>query len=136
VVKSFGADQVLTKILQIEQKFTFDIVHILNQGRISKIKKISDGTDLPKKKSNFISETRLFFTGISEVFRAQGFKFGLRRSKRLQNQFFFICKLSPNAPRNTSSNFALFESTRDLSLKSLYIFEINFQTQIQFLLAI
>ena len=37
--------QVLTKILQIDQKLTFNVFHILNQGRIFKIKKISDGTD-------------------------------------------------------------------------------------------
>ena len=43
----------LTKILQIDQKLTFDVFHILNQGRISKIEKISDGTDPPKKKGSF-----------------------------------------------------------------------------------
>ena len=49
VVTYFGVDQVLTKILQIDQKLTFNVFHILNQGRISKIEKILDGTDLPKK---------------------------------------------------------------------------------------
>ena len=48
-VKYFGVDQVLTKILQIDQKLTFNVFHILNQGRISKIEKISDGTTPPKK---------------------------------------------------------------------------------------
>ena len=45
----------LTKILHIDQKLTFNVFHILNQGRISKIeKKISDGTDPPpKKKGHF-----------------------------------------------------------------------------------
>ena len=38
-VKYFGVDQVLTKILQIDQKLTFNVFHILNQGRISKIEK-------------------------------------------------------------------------------------------------
>ena len=38
-VNYFGVDQVLTKILQIDQKFTYNIFHILNQGRISKIEK-------------------------------------------------------------------------------------------------
>ena len=38
-VKYLGVDQVLTKILQIDQKLTFNIFHILNQGRISKIEK-------------------------------------------------------------------------------------------------
>ena len=47
--KSSDVDQVLTKILQIDQKLTFDIFQILKQGRISKIEKISDDTDLPKK---------------------------------------------------------------------------------------
>jgi len=47
-VKSFGVDQVSTKILQIDQKFTFNVFHILNQGHISKIEKIFDSTD-PKK---------------------------------------------------------------------------------------
>ena len=49
-VKSSGVDQVLTKILQNDHKLTFDIFYILNQGRISKIEKISDGTDPPKKR--------------------------------------------------------------------------------------
>ena len=40
---------VLTKILQIDQKLTFHVFHISNQGRISKIEKISDGTVPPKK---------------------------------------------------------------------------------------
>ena len=38
-IKSSSVDQVLTKILQIDQKLTFDTFHILNQGRISKIEK-------------------------------------------------------------------------------------------------
>ena len=38
-VKYFVVDQVLTKILQIDQKLTFNVFHILNQGRISKIEK-------------------------------------------------------------------------------------------------
>ena len=38
-VKYFGVDQVLTKIFQIDQKLTFNVFHILNQGRISKIEK-------------------------------------------------------------------------------------------------
>ena len=38
-VKNFGVDQVLTKILQIDQKLTFNVFHILNQYRISKIEK-------------------------------------------------------------------------------------------------
>ena len=54
VVKYFGVDQVLTKILQIDQKLTFNVFHILNQGRISKIEKISDGTDPPPKKRPFL----------------------------------------------------------------------------------
>ena len=39
VVKYFVVDQVLTKMLQIDQKLTFNFFHILNQGRISKIEK-------------------------------------------------------------------------------------------------
>ena len=38
-VKNIGVDQVLTQILQIDQKLTFNIFHILNQYRISKIEK-------------------------------------------------------------------------------------------------
>ena len=53
-VKSSGVDQVLTKILQIDQKLTFNVFHILNQVRISKIEKISDGTDPPPKKRSFL----------------------------------------------------------------------------------
>ena len=48
-IKMIIVDQVLTKILQIDQKLTFKVFHILNQCRISKIEKISDGTDPPKK---------------------------------------------------------------------------------------
>ena len=52
-VNVVGVDQVLTKILQIDQKLTFNVFHMLNQGRISKIEKISDGTDPPQKKLIF-----------------------------------------------------------------------------------
>ena len=38
-LKSSGVDQVLTKIFQIDQKLTFNVFHILNQCRISKIEK-------------------------------------------------------------------------------------------------
>jgi len=38
----------LTKILQIDQKLSFNVFHILNQYCISKIKQISDGRDPPK----------------------------------------------------------------------------------------
>ena len=51
--RAFGVDQVLTKILQIDQKLTFNVFHILNEGRISKIEKISDGTGPPQKKVIF-----------------------------------------------------------------------------------
>ena len=57
-VKSSGVDQVLTKILQIDQKLIFNVFHILNQVRISKIEKISDGTDPPKKKVIFLGGSR------------------------------------------------------------------------------
>ena len=57
-VKSSGVDQVLTKILQIDQKLIFDVFHILNQARISKIEKISDDTDHPQKKWSFLGRTR------------------------------------------------------------------------------
>ena len=53
VIKSTGVDQVLTKILQIDPKLTFDVFHILNHVRISKIEKIFDGTDPPQKKAFF-----------------------------------------------------------------------------------
>ena len=38
-VKYFGFDQVLTKMLRINQKLTFNVFHILNQYRTSKIEK-------------------------------------------------------------------------------------------------
>jgi len=58
-VNYFGDDQVLTKILQIDQKLILNVFHILNQGRISKIeKKISDGTAPPKKRSFFWGGSR------------------------------------------------------------------------------
>ena len=55
-VKSSGCDQMLTKIFHIDQKLTFNVFHILNQGRISKIEKISDSTDYrpPKKRPFFL----------------------------------------------------------------------------------
>ena len=34
-----SVDQVLTKLFQIDQKLTFDVFNILNDGRISKIEK-------------------------------------------------------------------------------------------------
>ena len=52
--KYFGVDQVLTKILQIDQKLTFNVFHILNQYRISKIEKIFDGTDPAPQKRAFL----------------------------------------------------------------------------------
>ena len=63
-VKSSGVDQVLTKTFQINQKLTFNIFHILNRGRISKIEKISDGADPPKKRPFFgggVCVIRYFF---------------------------------------------------------------------------
>ena len=57
-VKYFGVDQVLTTILQIDQKLTFNVCHILNQGRISKIEKISDDRDPPGKKAFFAGGSR------------------------------------------------------------------------------
>ena len=39
IIKSTSADQVLTKIFQIDPKLTFNVFHILNHGRISKIEK-------------------------------------------------------------------------------------------------
>ena len=53
-VKYFGVDQVLTKILQIDQKLTFNVFHILNQSRISKIKKYLMGQTPPKKGHFFL----------------------------------------------------------------------------------
>ena len=52
-VKSFGVDQVLTKILQIHQKFTFDIFVFWSRVVSRKSKKISDDTDPPKKRVLF-----------------------------------------------------------------------------------
>ena len=57
-VKFFDVDQVLTEILQIDQKLIFNFFHILNQCRISKIEKISDGTDPPPKKVIFWGGSR------------------------------------------------------------------------------
>ena len=51
--KYFGVDQVLTKILQIYQKLTFNVFHILNQCRISKIEKNIWWDRPPKKRSFF-----------------------------------------------------------------------------------
>ena len=43
----------LTKLLQIDQKLTCIVFHILNQVRISKIeRKISDGTEPPPPNKN------------------------------------------------------------------------------------
>ena len=54
-VKYFGVDQVLTKILQIDQKLTFNVFHISNQYRISKIEKnIWWHRPPPQKKAFFL----------------------------------------------------------------------------------
>ena len=55
VVRYFGVDQVLTKILQTDQKLTFNISHILNQGRISKIEKNIGCCKTPPKKRPFFA---------------------------------------------------------------------------------
>ena len=57
-VKYFGVDQVLTKILQIDQKLTFNVFHILNQCRISKIEKNIWWDRPPPKKRSFWGGTR------------------------------------------------------------------------------
>ena len=55
MIKSTGVDQVLTKILQIDPKLTFNVFHILNHVRISKIEKIFDGTDYrPPTQKNLV----------------------------------------------------------------------------------
>ena len=53
LIKSIGVDQVLTKIFQIDPKLTFNVFHIFNHDRISKIEKIFDGTIPPEKKAFF-----------------------------------------------------------------------------------
>ena len=57
-VKSSSVDQVLTKIFRIDQKLTFNVLHILNQVRISKIEtNTSDGTDPPQQQNKaFLGE--------------------------------------------------------------------------------
>ena len=52
-----GVDQVLTKLFQIDPKLTFDVFHILNDGRISKIEKNIRWSRPPRKK------TMTFFFG-------------------------------------------------------------------------
>ena len=49
VNKWISVDQVLTKICQIDPKLIFNVFHILNHDRISKIEKIFDGPDPPPK---------------------------------------------------------------------------------------
>ena len=66
VIKWTGVDQVLTKILQIDPKLTFNVFHILNHVRISKIEKIFDGTDPPPQK-------RPFFGGVCGL-KGKGFR--------------------------------------------------------------
>ena len=53
VIKSTGVDQVLTKILQIDPKLTFDVFHILNHVRIFKIEKKYLMVQTPPKKAFF-----------------------------------------------------------------------------------
>ena len=62
--------------VQIDQKLTFNVFHLLNQGRISKIEKISDGTDPPQKRS---------FFGGSRALDEKDFGYV---SGRIRNQFF------------------------------------------------
>ena len=57
-----GVDQVLTKLFQIDPKLTFDVFHILNDGRISKIEKnIRWSRPLPPQKND------LFWGGVWEL---------------------------------------------------------------------
>ena len=56
LIKSIGVDQVLTKIFQIDPKLTFNVFHILNHGRISKMGKIFDGTEAPQERPYFFGE--------------------------------------------------------------------------------
>ena len=51
-----SVDQALTKSFQIDPKLTFNVFHILNHGRISKIEKIFDDIEAPQK--------RLFWGGL------------------------------------------------------------------------
>ena len=60
-VKSSGVDQVLTKIFQIDQKLTFNIFHILNRGRNSKIEK-NIGWCRPPQKRPFLGGSHLGYT--------------------------------------------------------------------------
>ena len=53
VNKGKGVDQVLTKLFQIDPKLTFDVFHILNDGRISKIEKNIRWSRLPPKMTFF-----------------------------------------------------------------------------------
>ena len=54
LIKSIGVDQVLTKIFQIDPKLTFNVFHILNHGRISKIEKNIWWYRTPQKKGLFL----------------------------------------------------------------------------------
>ena len=68
-VKSSGVDQVLTKIFQIDQKLTFNVFHILNRGRISKIEKNIGWCRPPplKKKAFFGRLCHQIFFSILEI---------------------------------------------------------------------
>ena len=55
-----GVDQVLTKLFQIDPKLTFDVFHILNDGRISKIEKNIRWSRPPPKND-------LFWGGVWEL---------------------------------------------------------------------
>ena len=97
--KSFNPDQVLTKILQIDQKFTFNVFHILNQGRISKIEKLSDGTDPPKKK--------VFFWGGAGALKAKDFGYVSDRKdpKVVQGETICFFTQSKNDQFHSSDHF-------------------------------
>ena len=57
-IKSIGDDQVLTKIFQIDPELTFNVFHILNHGRISKIEKIFDSIEYPPPKKKGLENAK------------------------------------------------------------------------------
>ena len=78
--KSTGVDQVLTKMLQIDPKLTFNVFHILNHDHISKIEKNIWWLRTPPKKA--------FFGGGSGglKYKDLGYVSGRFISKRCYNQ--------------------------------------------------
>ena len=90
VIKWTGVDQVLTKILQIDPKLTFNVFHILNHVRISKIEKNIWWYRPPPKKAFFGRSVP------SNIFSILEIRPWFKIWKTLKVSFWSICNILVN----------------------------------------